>query len=91
MALLFAFGALNLGLGMVLFATGARLVPAAIAALIGTTEPVLGPLWVWLIHDETPSRATLLGGAIIVLALLSHLLWQRRIATTKMQVRVSNQ
>jgi drug/metabolite transporter (DMT)-like permease len=76
MALLFAFGALNLGLGMVLFATGARLVPAAIAALIGTTEPVLGPLWVWLIHAEVPSRATLVGGSIVVLALVVHLIWQ---------------
>jgi drug/metabolite transporter (DMT)-like permease len=76
MALLFAFGALNLGLGMVLFATGARLVPAAIAALIGTTEPVLGPLWVWFIHAEVPSRATLVGGSIVVLALVVHLIWQ---------------
>lgn len=78
MALLFAFGALNLGFGLALFATGARLVPAAIAALIGTAEPVLGPLWVWLIHSETPSKTTLAGGAIVLLALLAHLLWQYR-------------
>ena len=40
--LLFAFGALNLGLGLACFATGARLIPAAFAALLGTFETVLG-------------------------------------------------
>ncbi len=76
MGLLFVFGAVNLGVGLALFATGARAVPAAVTALIGTAEPVLGPLWVWLIHNEIPSRLTLVGGSIVVLALLIHLLWQ---------------
>ena len=79
MGLLFTFGALNLGLGLALFATGARAVPAAVTALIGTTEPVLGPLWVWFIHNEVPSRLTLVGGSIVVLALVAHLLWQFRL------------
>jgi drug/metabolite transporter (DMT)-like permease len=73
MAWLFAFGALNLGLGLALFATGARLIPAAFAALLGTLETVLGPLWVWLIHDETPSTRTILGGAVIFAALIVHI------------------
>jgi len=76
MLLLFAFGALNLGLGLACFVTGARLIPSAIAALIGTSEPVLGPIWVWLVHGETPSERTLLGGSLIVVALLAHLGWQ---------------
>lgn len=73
MAWLFAFGALNLGLGLALFATGARLIPAAFAALLGTLETVLGPVWVWLIHGETPSARTILGGAVIFAALLVHI------------------
>jgi drug/metabolite transporter (DMT)-like permease len=76
MALLFTFGALNLGLGMAFFVTGVRLLPAPIAALIGTLEPVLAPIWVWLVHSEVPSQRTLIGGAIVVTALLSHLLWE---------------
>jgi drug/metabolite transporter (DMT)-like permease len=75
-ALLFVFGALNLGLGMALFVRGVRLVPAALAALIGVAEPVLGPLWVWLVHGEVPNARTLLGGAVVFLALLAHLSWQ---------------
>ena len=77
-ALLFAFGALNLGLGLALFVTGARLLPSAIAALIGIAEPVLGPVWVWLIHNEIPSQRTVLGGAMVFMALLAHSVWQLR-------------
>lgn len=74
--ILFVFGALNLGLGLALFVTGARLVPSPIAALIGTAEPMLGPLWVWLFLNEVPSSLTLIGGAIILAALMTHLSWQ---------------
>jgi drug/metabolite transporter (DMT)-like permease len=77
---LVAFGALNLGLGLVMFTTGVRLLPAALAALVGTLEPVLGPIWVWLVHNEIPSGRTLLGGAVVFTALVIHLLidWQRQ-------------
>ena len=77
-ALLFVFGALNLGLGMALFVTGVRRLPAAVAALIGVAEPVLGPVWVWLVHGEVPSGRTLLGGSAVIVALLLHLGWQFR-------------
>ena len=76
--LLFLFGAANLGLGLALFVTGARLVPSAIAALIGTIETILGPFWVWLAHNETPTARTVAGGGIILAALLAHIFWQIR-------------
>lgn len=76
MGLLAVFGALNLGLGLALFVTGARLAPAALTALVGTLEPVLGPVWVWLAHAEVPSARTAAGGAIILASLLAHLTWQ---------------
>ena len=78
MGFLFAFGALNLGFGMALFVTGARLIPAANAALFGTLETVFGPIWVWLVHNETVSRMTFIGGAIVLLALIVHLYFERR-------------
>jgi drug/metabolite transporter (DMT)-like permease len=76
--LLFLFGALNLGLGMAFFATGAPLLPSALAALIGVAEPVLGPIWVWLVHDEIPGARTLIGGGVVFFALATHLVWQFR-------------
>lgn len=73
MTWLFVFGAVNLGLGLALFATGARLIPAAFAALLGTFETLLAPVWVWLVHGEVPSTRTLIGGAVIFVALLVHI------------------
>lgn len=82
LALLFLFGAVNLGVGLSLFVTGVRLIPASLAALVGTLEPALGPVWVWLAHGEIPSTRTLLGGSLVFAALLIHLLvewlWQSR-------------
>ncbi|MBO6900221.1 MAG: DMT family transporter [Rhizobiaceae bacterium] len=73
MGFLFVFGALNLGLGLAFFATGARMIPAAYAALLGTFETLLGPVWVWLVHNEVPSGRTILGGAVVFAALMVHL------------------
>ena len=66
----------SLGLGLALFAAGARAVPSAIAALLGVAEVVLGPVWVWLALGETPSARAALGGGIVLAALLAHLGWQ---------------
>jgi drug/metabolite transporter (DMT)-like permease len=80
---LFLFGAINLGMGLALFATGVRLVPAPLAALVSTLEPVLGPIWTWLIHGEVPLIRTLIGGAIVFVALFAHLAadwWRQRSA-----------
>jgi len=78
MLVLFAFGAVNLGGGLALFIAGAKRIPASVASLIGTAEPVLGPIWVWLIHNETPTLMTLIGGLIVLAALIGHSLGQLR-------------
>jgi drug/metabolite transporter (DMT)-like permease len=67
---------LTMGLGMALFTQGARLIPSAFAALLGTAETILGPLWVWFFLDETPSLRTIAGGGIVLAALLGYLAWQ---------------
>jgi drug/metabolite transporter (DMT)-like permease len=72
--LLFLFGAFNLGLGLALFVAGARLIPAAHAALLGTLEPIAGPLWVWFFLNEKPAAMTLSGGAIVMVSLVWHTL-----------------
>lgn len=82
---LFLFGAVNLGAGLAMFVTGARLVPATLAALVSTVEPVLGPIWVWLFHDEVPGIRTAIGGAIVFAALFLHILndWRRQRERTR--------
>lgn len=63
---------ISLGLGLALFTQGARLIPSAFAALLGTAEPILGPLWVWFFLGEVPSPRTVVGGAIVLAAILAY-------------------
>jgi drug/metabolite transporter (DMT)-like permease len=73
LGILVVFGALNLGLGMALFVTGARMIPSAFAALLGTAETVLGPVWVAIVHHEIPGTETIIGGTIVLAALVGYL------------------
>lgn len=81
LALLFCFGALNLGLGMALYVTGARMIPSALAALLGTAEMILAPVWMVLLHHEIPSGRTILGGALVMAALFTYLISHMRPGT----------
>ncbi|MHA7969561.1 DMT family transporter [Rhizobium sp. CAU 1783] len=76
--LLFAFGALNLGLGMAMYVTGARMIPSALAALLGTAEMILAPVWMVLLHHEIPSVRTMIGGSIVLAALFTYLIGHMR-------------
>jgi drug/metabolite transporter (DMT)-like permease len=66
--LVVALGIGQMGLGLAFLTIGARLIPAAEVALITLLEVVLGPLWVWIALSETPSTATLAGGAVVIAA-----------------------
>ena len=70
LALLALLGVAQMGLGLIFLVIGARLIPAAEVALITLLEVVLGPLWVWLSISERPSPATIVGGCVVILAVL---------------------
>lgn len=70
LGLLVLLGAGQMGLGLTFLALGARLIPAAEVALITLLEIVLGPLWVWLTISEEPGTATLIGGVVVIAAVL---------------------
>lgn len=65
-----AMGALTLTGGMVLYTLGSRAVPAAQATLLSLVEVLLAPIWVWLFLDETVTQDTLIGGAVLLGAVL---------------------
>jgi len=71
---LLLFGCGQMGIGLILFAGGVRLVPAAEAGLISILESILSPLWVWLVLAEVASRDTLIGGSIVLGAIVVHTL-----------------
>jgi drug/metabolite transporter (DMT)-like permease len=70
LALLAGLGITQIGLGLIFLSIGARLIPAAEVALITLLEIVLGPLWVWLALGERPGATTLVGGAIVLAAVV---------------------
>jgi drug/metabolite transporter (DMT)-like permease len=71
--LLLAFlGVTQLGLPCMLLVIASRRLLAPEIALIGLLEVVLGPLWVWLAVGEEPGRATLVGGVVVIAALLAN-------------------
>jgi drug/metabolite transporter (DMT)-like permease len=72
---LFFFGFGQLGLGMALYTSGARHIPAAEAALAALLEPALGPIWVWLVYAENPGVFAIVGGAILIGSLILHSLY----------------
>ena len=65
-----ALGIGQIGLGFALLTVGARLIPAAQVGLITLLEVVLGPVWVWLLLDERPTTLTLVGGTIVIAAIV---------------------
>ena len=59
----------------------ARAVPQVRALEVGLfllIEPVLNPIWAWLVHGETPGVATLAGGALILGATAGRVLLDTR-------------
>jgi drug/metabolite transporter (DMT)-like permease len=67
-----ALGIGQIGLGFALLTVGARLIPAAQVGVISLLEVVLGPLWVWIALNERPKTLTLVGGAIVIAAILTQ-------------------
>ena len=72
LGLLAIFGAVEMGLGIILFTAGAQRIPAVEAAMIAILEPILSPFWVWLLIGEDPGPRTIAGGIIVIVAVAVH-------------------
>ena len=66
----FIAGFFQVGLGFIFITIGAKTTPSALVGIIMLTEAVLGPLWAWLFINETPPLVVLLGGVIVISAVL---------------------
>jgi drug/metabolite transporter (DMT)-like permease len=76
--LLAVFGAVEMGLGLVLFTAGAQRIPPVEAAMIAILETILSPFWVWLLLGEHPGSRTVAGGLIVIGAVAVHTLTDMR-------------
>lgn len=77
LVILATLGCVQLGLGLFLFVRGSRKLQAAELGLLTLLETVLAPIWVWIGIGETPSAAALLGGSIVLAAVIGLTLSQR--------------
>jgi drug/metabolite transporter (DMT)-like permease len=66
----FLAGFFQVGFGFIFITIGARTTPSAMVGIIMLSESVLGPLWAFLFASERPSVFSLIGGAVILLAVL---------------------
>jgi drug/metabolite transporter (DMT)-like permease len=61
-------GVFQLGMAYVFLSRGITKVPALEASLVMLVEPVLNPVWAWLVEGETPGFRAVLGGMVILVA-----------------------
>ena len=66
----FLAGFFQIGFGFIFITIGARSTPSAMVGIIMLSESVLGPIWAFLFVSERPSMFGLIGGAIILFAVL---------------------
>jgi drug/metabolite transporter (DMT)-like permease len=72
-------GVVQIGVAYTLFtAAMARGVRSLDAGIVGYIEPVLNPIWVFLVLHERPTQWALVGGGIIVVAVVCHMLMEAR-------------
>lgn len=70
LSLLLLYGSIQMAIPYVLMARGLRTLSPQEAGTITLLEPLLNPLWTYLISGEEPSTFTLIGGAFILAALV---------------------
>ncbi len=69
-------GAVVMPISFFCLATGPRYISGAEVAMFYLLETVLAPVWVWMIFSEVPSTNSLIGGTILITALVVHSSWQ---------------
>jgi drug/metabolite transporter (DMT)-like permease len=72
------FGFFQVALGLTLFMLGSRLLPSGQASLIATLETPLMPFWIWLAFGEAPGSRALVGGALVMAAVIADIVGESR-------------
>ncbi len=71
-------GLIMIPLAFFCLATGPRYLSAPEVGMFYLLETILAPLWIWIVFLEVPTSQTLIGGAVLILALVGHSVWQMR-------------
>ena len=76
LAVLIYLGVFQIALAYALLTRSMREVPGLEAATLLLIEPVLNPIWTWIVHGERPGALALVGGVLIVTAAFAGTAWQ---------------
>jgi drug/metabolite transporter (DMT)-like permease len=71
-------GIFQIGFGFILITIGSQKTSAAVVGILMLTEAVLGPLWAWLIINEIPPFTVIIGGGIIIFAIVFEFLFNKK-------------
>jgi drug/metabolite transporter (DMT)-like permease len=65
-------GCIQLGTGCLLLVAASRHLTATELGLLALLEPILGPIWVWVLLGEHPGDLALIGGAVVLAAVIAN-------------------
>lgn len=71
-------GSFFYGVGWVAYVYASKWLASAKMTMFALTEVALGPIWVWIFIDEVPQRSTLIGGVVIIVAIILQSLPEQR-------------
>ncbi len=77
-------GIVQLGMGYIFFSIGIKHSSAITSSIIATMEPILNPIWVFLMIGEFPKPLSLVGCAIVLMTIVTY-----NVITTKSNYRAS--
>jgi drug/metabolite transporter (DMT)-like permease len=66
----FFLGVPQLAFGFICITIGSRTTPSTTIGLLMLTETLFAPIWVWLFLNEIPPFSVLIGGAVIISAII---------------------
>ncbi len=69
---LILMGTIVLPVPLAIMTVAPKLIPAPEVSLVLLLETFLGPLWVWMVLKEKPAKETVIGGALLIVALIVH-------------------
>ena len=77
----FFLGVPQLAFGFICITIGSRTTPSTTIGLLMLTETLFAPIWVWLFLNEIPSVSVIIGGVVIITAIILKSLDKKKIHT----------
>ena len=77
--LAFLAGFFQIGFGFIFITIGSQTTPAAVVGILMLIEAVLGPIWAWIFINEIPPSTVIIGGTIIIFAILFEFFLSKKV------------